>query len=48
MAALAELFTADRWSESSDTLLNAPLSLTFGKVGKRESGHAAGTKGCAR
>ena len=48
VAALAELFTADRWSESSDTLLNAPLSLTFGKVGKRESGHAAGTKGCAR
>ena len=40
VAALTELFTADRRSERNDTLLNAPLSLTFGKVGKREGGHA--------
>ena len=32
VAALTELFTADRWSERNDTLLNAPLTLTFGTV----------------
>ena len=47
VAALTELFTADRWSDSSVALLNAPLALTFGTVGKHEGGHA-GTKGCAR
>ena len=38
VAALTELFTADRWSESGDTLLNAPLSLTFDTVSSCDCG----------
>ena len=41
MAALTELFTADRRVERNDTCLNAAVSLTLGAVSKFNfSGHA--------
>ena len=42
VAALTELFAADCRSESSDACFNAPLSLTFGKVGKLNHGMSMG------